>query len=309
MAAPQRRPRGAAPLKNPARRPTCWVWRTTADSVPSGATERPPRASSSRRAHGSAAARRPPPGGSCAWSRSSARGSSSPPPRPGSPSTARPRAPALTAWLTLICALLVRVEFEVGEGCTRPGAARPRPPCSCCCRPARCRSPSAWATSPRSCPDVVRGRLAPAPAAHGRGRLLVLARAGGHRRRGRAAVATGPRRASPSPCSRPRRSSRSTSSSRACASASAPAIAIRSLLRPFAWVWLVDLLLMPIGVLVADRRASTAPARRRRAAARRAARRVRPRAHRPDRQRHGAAARRAGRRRTGWSRSSRTRRT
>ena len=28
--------------------------------------------------------------------------------------------PALTAWLVLICALLVRVEFEVGEGCTRP---------------------------------------------------------------------------------------------------------------------------------------------------------------------------------------------
>ena len=58
---------------------------------------------------------------------------------------------------------------------------------------------------------------------------------------------------------------------------------IRSLMRPFAWVWAVDLLLLPVGLLIAVVALDPPPRWPRRAAARRAAGRVRARAHRPDR--------------------------
>ena len=119
------RRRAAAPRRSrvgPRDRHARGIARTTADSVPSGAAERP---SPGHRARGartlSAAARRPPRGASCAWSPSSAEGSSRAAAVLGRPRRRRrrarrsprsARARSAPSWSS--------VEFEVGEGCTRP---------------------------------------------------------------------------------------------------------------------------------------------------------------------------------------------
>ena len=291
MTAPRRRPRRATPLKNPARRPTCWVWRTTADSVPSGATKdhrghraRDARTGAQRRgdrrpagaAHGVARRRRVRGRGRRGLGRPRRRGR-----EPGAHRLAhadlRPPRPG-------------RVRGRRGLHPARPARARPR--CSCCCRPGRSRSRSAWHTSPPSSRRPPRTDR-PRAAALRDGRLVVLPRAGARRRatglpdeparlrrarRGAVAaqfaldfaVSAAAPASAPASCARCWYPSRGSGSSTCCSSPSASR---------------------------RRRRRDGAGRGRGRAPAGGAARRLRARAHGPDRQRRGAPAHRAGGRR------------
>ena len=129
--------------------------------------------------------------------------------------------PALAAWLTLICALLVRVEFEVGEGCTRPVQLVLAP--MLVLLPAGA-VPLAVGVAhvAAQLPAVLAPHGAAAAAALRHRRLVVLARAGGDRGRGGPAARLDRVRGADR-ARRPWRSSASTSSCPRCAPASAPA--------------------------------------------------------------------------------------
>ncbi len=151
-------------------------------------------------------------------------------------------------WLVLICALLVRVEFEVGEGCTRPVMLVL--PAMLLLLPAGA-VPLAIVVGHVAAqfPDVLRGRLP-------RRRLLM-------------GVADSWFSLAPAvviglvgvPTEWPDAVAVALVATAAQFALDfvvsglrvhiGTGFPIRSLLRPFAWVWFVDLLLMPIGVLVA----------------------------------------------------------
>jgi diguanylate cyclase (GGDEF)-like protein/PAS domain S-box-containing protein len=155
---------------------------------------------------------------------------------------------ATVAWLALICAALVRVEFEVGEGCTRPVMLVL--PAMLLLLPAGAMPIAILAGHVAAqVPDVLRRRLPPRRLLMGVAdswfalpSAILLGLTGipstWHGALAVALVAVAAQFALDFV----------VSGLRVRIGAGIP---IGSLLRPFAWVWLVDLLLLPVGVLVA----------------------------------------------------------